>query len=423
MSETKPIPVSKRMVWEAYKKVKANQGAAGVDGESLKTFEENISGNLYKVWNRLASGTYFPPPVKEVEIPKADGKTRKLGIPTVGDRVAQMVVKDYLEPRMEAIFHENSYGYRPKRNAHDALTKARRNCWLFNWVIDLDIKGFFDNIDHAKLLLAVGKHVEEKWVIMYIKRWLTAPVQTPDGVLMAKQGRGTPQGGVISPLLANLFLHYAFDQWLSQKHKGMPFERYADDIIIHCKTQQQAEQTLEALKQRMQSCGLELHPAKTKIVYCKDHKRTGNHEHVKFDFLGYTFKPRPSKSRKDGFMFLGFDLGMSVKAGKRILETLKQSQFHRWTSNTIEGVAAELNPKLRGWINYYGKFRPSSMTFVFYHFHKRLIKWVQNKYKRLRSNIGKAFGMLMRIQKNNPALFETWKHGYLAIGLKMTKAV
>lgn len=423
MSETKPIPVSKRMVWEAYKKVKANQGAAGVDGENLTMFEERLADNLYKVWNRLSSGTYFPPPVKEVEIPKADGKTRKLGIPTVGDRVAQMVVKDYLEPRMEAIFHESSFGYRPKRNAHDALTKARRNCWLFNWVIDLDIKGFFDNIDHEKLLLAVGKHVEEKWVIMYIKRWLTAPVQNKGGVLMAKQGRGTPQGGVISPLLANLFLHYAFDQWLGLKHRGMPFERYADDIIIHCKTQHQAEQVLEELKQRMKDCGLELHPEKTKIVYCKDHKRTGKHEHVKFDFLGYTFKPRPSKSRKDGFMFLGFDLSMSVKAGKRILETIRQSQFHRWTSNTIEGIAAEFNPKLRGWINYYGKFRPSSMSYIFFNFHKRLIKWMQNKYKKLRNNIGKAYGMLMRIQKSNPTLFETWKHGFLGIGSKMTKAV
>lgn len=423
MSETKPIPVSKRMVWEAYKKVKANQGAAGVDGENLKSFEEHLADNLYKVWNRLASGTYFPPPVKEVEIPKADGKTRKLGIPTVGDRIAQMVVKDYLEPRMEAIFHENSFGYRPNRKAHDALTKARRNCWLYNWVIDLDIKGFFDNIDHEKLLLAVGRHVEEKWVMMYIKRWLTAPVQNKEGVLIAKQGKGTPQGGVISPLLANLFLHYAFDQWISKKSGEMPFERYADDIIIHCTTQQQAEHVLEELKQRMKDCGLELHPEKTKIVYCKDHKRKGEFENVKFDFLGYTFKPRPSKVMKDGFMFLGFDLSISVKAGKRILETIRHSQFHRWTGNTIEGIAAEFNPKLRGWINYYGKFRPSGMSFFIFAFHKRLIKWMQNKYKNFQYNIGKAYGMLMRIQKNNPTLFETWKHGFLGIGSKMTKAV
>lgn len=425
MSETKPkpIPVSKHMVWEAYRKVKANQGAAGVDGESLQMFEDRLSDNLYKVWNRLSSGTYFPPPVKEVEIPKADGRTRKLGIPTVSDRVAQMVVKDYLEPRLESVFHENSFGYRPRRNAHDALSRARRNCWLFNWVIDLDIKGFFDNIDHEKLLLAVGRHVEEKWVIMYIKRWLTAPVQDKSGVLFAKQGKGTPQGGVISPLLANLFLHYAFDQWLELKHKGMPFERYADDVIIHCKTRQQAEQVLDELKQRMRDCGLELHPEKTKIVYCKDHKRTGSHQHVKFDFLGYTFKPRPSRSKKDGFMFLGFDLSMSVSSGKRILETIRQSRFHRWTSNTIEGIAAEFNPKWRGWISYYGRFRPSGMSFIIFAFHKRLIKWLINKYKSLRNNLGKVYGMLRRIQKRHPALFETWKHGFTGTGLKMTKAV
>ena len=422
MSETKPIPVSKRMVWEAYKKVKANKGAAGVDGENLKKFEEKLADNLYKVWNRLASGTYFPPPVKEVEIPKADGKIRKLGIPTVGDRVAQMVVKDYLEPRMEAIFHENSYGYRPHRNAHEALTKARRNCWLYSWVIDMDIKGFFDNINHEKLLLAIDKHVDEKWVKMYIKRWLTAPVQNKAGELILKEGKGTPQGGVISPLLANLFLHYAFDQWLTLHFKGVKFERYADDIIVHCSSKEQAEKILECIGKRMQECGLELHPEKTKIVYCKDHKRTGNHENVKFDFLGFTFKPRPSKT-KDGFMFLGFDLAMSSKAGKRILLALRQSQFFRWTTTTIEGIAAELNPQLRGWLNYYGKFRPSNMTYIFRKFHKRLIKWMQNKYKSLRGKIWKTYGMLKRIQKEQPGLFEHWKQWYSWKGLKLTKAV
>lgn len=410
------------MVWEAYKKVKANQGAAGVDGENLKTFEEKLSDNLYKVWNRLSSGTYFPPPVKEVEIPKADGKIRKLGIPTVGDRIAQMVVKDYLEPRMEAIFHENSYGYRPNRDAHDALEKARRNCWLYSWVIDMDIKGFFDNINHGKLLLAIDKHVNEKWVKMYIKRWLTAPVQNKAGELILKEGKGTPQGGVISPLLANLFLHYAFDQWLTLHFNGVRFERYADDIIVHCRSKAQAEMILERIGKRMQECGLELHPEKTKIVYCKDHKRTGNHEHVKFDFLGYTFKPRTSKA-KDGFLFLGFDLAMSVKAGKRIILTLRQSQFHRWTTTTIEGIAKELNPKLRGWLNYYGKFRPTTMTYIVRKFQQRLIKWMQNKYKSLRGKIGKAYRMLIRIQKAKPLLFEHWKQGFSGTGLKMVKAV
>ncbi len=423
MSETKPIPVTKQMVRVAYKKVKANKGSAGVDGESLKIFEERLADNLYKVWNRLSSGTYFPPPVKEVEIPKEDGKTRKLGIPTVGDRVAQMVVKDYLEPRMERIFHESSYGYRPNRSAHDALAKARRNCWLYSWVVDIDIKGFFDNISHEKLLLSIDKHVNEKWVKMYIKRWLNAPVQKEGGELIYKEGKGTPQGGVISPLLANLFLHYAFDQWLTKRFWGAKFERYADDIIVHCRTKEQAEKLLERLEERMQNCELELHPEKTKIVYCKDHKRTGNYKHVKFDFLGYTFKPRTSKGKEDGYKFLGFDLGISVKAGKRILTTLRQSHFHRWTSNTIEGIAAELNPKFRGWLNYYGKFRKSAMSFIFYNFHRRLLKWIMNRYKALRNNIGKAYGMLMRIRKAKPTLFEPWKQGFFVKGLKMTKAV
>ena len=333
-----------------------------------------------------------------------------------------MVVKDYLEPRMETIFHDSSYGYRPNRSAHDALTKTRRNCWLFNWVIDMDIKGFFDNINHDKLLLALDKHVEEKWVKMYIKRWLTAPVQGKNGALIYKEGKGTPQGGVISPLLANLFLHYAFDQWLTLNYKRVKFERYADDIVVHCKSNRQAEMILEGIGKRMRDCGLELHPDKTKIVYCKDHKRTGDYKQVKFDFLGFTFKPRPAKT-KDGFMFLGFDLAMSVKAGKRIVSTLRQSQFHRWTSNTIEGIAAELNPQLQGWLNYYGKFRPSAMSFVFRLFHERLIKWVQNKYKSLRGKIRKAYGMLNRIQKAKPELFAHWKRGFLVSGLQMTRAV
>ncbi len=423
MSETKPIPVTKRMVWEAYKKVKANQGAAGVDGESLCKFEEKLSGNLYKVWNRLSSGTYFPPPVKEVEIPKADGKMRKLGIPTVGDRVAQMVIKDYLEPRMESVFHENSYGYRPKRDAHQALTKARRNCWLYNWVIDMDIKGFFDNINHEKLLLAVDRHVEEKWVKMYIKRWLKAPVCNKAGELIYKEGKGTPQGGVISPLLANLFLHYAFDQWLTLHFKGVRFERYADDIIVHCHNKEQAERVLESIKGRMESCELELHPEKTKIVYCKDHKRTGTYEHVKFDFLGYTFKPRPSITKGSGYKFLGFDLAISVKSGKRIISTLRQSQLHRWTNATLEEIASKFNPKIQGWLNYYGKFRPSSMRYIFCCFHKRLIKWLQNKYKSLRGKLYKSNKMLIQIQKSKPELFKHWKRGFLMIGSKLTKAV
>jgi group II intron reverse transcriptase/maturase len=253
----------------------------------------------------MASGSYFPPPVKEVEIPKKDGKTRKLGIPTISDRIGQTVVKEYLEPRFEKLFSENSYGYRPRKSAHGALGKVRENCWRNDWVIDLDIKGFFDNIDHKKLMLALEKHVSENWCLMYIKRWLQMPMQKKSGELKQKQGIGTPQGGVISPLLANLFLHYAMDKWLELQHPGMDYVRYADDAIIHCRSKTQAEQVLEALNQRMRKCGLELHPVKTKLVYCRDYRRQGRHRHVKFDFLGYSFQPRPTMSRKTGKLFLG----------------------------------------------------------------------------------------------------------------------
>lgn len=362
MSETKPIPVTKLMVWEAYKKVKANRGSAGIDGESLKQFEENLSNNLYKIWNRLSSGSYFPPPVKEVVIPKADGKTRKLGIQTVGDRVAQ------------------------------------------------------------KLQLAIDKHVSEKWAKLYIIRWLTALMQKANSELVYKQGKGTPQGGVISPLLANLFLHYAFDQWLAKYFNGVKFERYADDIVIHCKSLEQAKYVLERLRKRMQECKLELHPEKTKLVYCKDHKRTGDFELVKFDFLGFSFKPRPLKT-KDGHLFLGFNLAISVKSGKRILETLRRTHFHRWTSATIERIAAELNPQLKGWINYYGKFRPSVMSFIFRCLYRRLIKWVMNRYKSLRCKLSKAYQFMRNIQKSMPTLFASWQHVNFVTGLKLTKAL
>lgn len=208
-NETKSVPISREMIWSAYKKVRSNQGGAGVDHISIEEYDANRSKHLYKLWNRMSSGSYFPPAVKEVEIPKKDGKTRKLGIPTISDRVAQMVVKDYLEPRFEKIFSPTSFGYRPQKNAHQALRLVRENCRKTDWVIDLDIKGFFDNIDHEKLLKALEKHVSEKWCILYITRWLQTPVQTKSGDLLYKQGKGTPQGGVISPLLANLFLHYA----------------------------------------------------------------------------------------------------------------------------------------------------------------------------------------------------------------------
>jgi len=392
--------------------VRSNQGSAGVDQISMEEFDAERSKRLYKLWNRMASGSYFPPPVKEVEIPKKDGKIRKLGIPTIGDRVAQMVVKEYLEPRFEQIFSPHSYGYRPNRNAHQALESVRSNCKKTDWVIDLDIKGFFDNIDHGKLLLAIEKHVSEKWCILYINRWLQMPVQTKSGELVHKQGKGTPQGGVISPLLANLFLHYAMDKWLEQTHPTVSYVRYADDAILHCRNKAQAEEVLETLKERMQSCGLELHPEKTKIVYCKDYRRQENHETVKFDFLGYSFQPRSTMSKRTGKLFLGFDCAISIGSKKRIADKMKELNIDHLSHKSIVGVAKFLEPYIRGWINYYGRFRLTALKPIFQLLREYLIKWARKRYKRYKTRLNKAYDWLKRIKEQFPNLFHQWKLGF-----------
>lgn len=411
-NETKSVPISKEQIWLAYKKVKSNQGSAGVDNISMEEFDAQRSKHLYKLWNRMASGSYFPPAVKEVEIPKKDGKVRKLGIPTIADRVAQMVVKDYLEARFEKIFSPNSYGYRPDKSAHQALEKVRQNCRKTDWVIDLDIKGFFDNIDHDRLMLAVQKHVPEKWCLLYIQRWLTMPVQIKSGELIQKQGKGTPQGGVISPLLANLFLHYAMDKWLEQNHPKVEFVRYADDAILHCRTKAEAEQTLEALDQRMKACGLELHPEKTKLVYCRDYRRQDTYETVKFDFLGYSFQPRSTKSKQTGKLFLGFDCAISISSKKRIADKLEELEIDRLNFNSIVGVALYLEPLIRGWINYYGKFRITELKPVFLLLRQRLVWWARKRYKRYKTNMIKAYRWMDRVQKQFPNLFYHWRYGF-----------
>ena len=400
------------MVWEAYKKVRSNGKSAGIDQISMDEFDANRSQYLYKLWNRMASGSYFPPPVKEEEIPKKDGKIRKLGIPTISDRVGQMVVKDYLEPRFEKIFSPNSYGYRPNKSAHQALDAVRTNCRKTDWVIDLDIKGFFDNIDHEKLLKAVEKHVSEKWCLMYIKRWLQTPVQTKSGELVQKQGKGTPQGGVISPLLANLFLHYAMDKWLERTHPTVKYVRYADDAILHCRSKVQADYVLRNLGKRMLSCGLELHPEKTKIVYCRDYRRQEKHENVKFDFLSYSFQPRTTKSPKTGKLFLGYDCAISISSKKRIAETMRELDIPHLTHRSIVGVAQFLAPYIRGWINYYGRYRLWEMNSVFQLLRRRLVQWARKRYKRYRRSLNRAYEWLDRIKKQFPGLFYQWQLGF-----------
>jgi len=412
-TKSKYVPVSKSMVWAAYKKVKRNRGSAGVDEINFKEFDKVYQKQLYKIWNRLASGSYFPPPVKEVEIPKEKGKVRKLGIPTIGDRIAQMVVKDCFEAKLEKVFHENSYGYRPQRNAHQAISKVRENCWQYNWVIDLDIKGFFDNIDHALLMKAVERHTNEKWVKMYIQRWLEAPIEKIDGILIEKQGKGTPQGGVISPLLANLFLHYSLDIWLNQNYPQNSFVRYADDVIIHCITKAEAMELLSQMKIRLNQCKLELNEEKTRIVYCKDYKRKNNYDNVSFNFLGFTFKPRPTISRIDGKPFLGFDCAISGKSFRRILSELRKLKIHKASILEIEDIASILNPKIRGWINYYSKFRGIELHKLFRKLTFRLMKWVRNKYKIIGSR--SAYNWLRSKYNSNPNLFAHWKAGYIYI--------
>jgi len=301
-TKTKPFMIDKRQVYEAYKAVKSNKGAAGVDGQTLDDFDKDLEGNLYKIWNRMSSGSYFPPPVRAVSIPKKSGNgERILGVPTVGDRIAQMVVKQVIESDLDSFFLPDSYGYRPGKSALDAVGVTRKRCWKYDWVLEFDIKGLFDNLPHDLLLKAVRKHVKCEWALLYIERWLTAPMMK-DGILI-ERCCGTPQGGVISPILSNLFLHYAFDLWMVRTHPDLPWCRYADGGLVHCRTEQEAQAVMAELQARLAECGLEMHPTKSKIVYCKDGKRRGRYPSVTFDFLGYQFRPRMVENSQNESLF------------------------------------------------------------------------------------------------------------------------
>jgi group II intron reverse transcriptase/maturase len=403
----KSFPISKRQVWEAYKRVKANRGAAGVDGQTIEQFEEDLSNNLYKLWNRLASGSYMPRAVRRVEIPKSDGGVRPLGIPTIADRIAQTVVKRYLEPELEEHFHEDSYGYRPGKSARQALERARRRCWDYAWVVDLDIKGFFDTIDHELLMRALQKHTSESWVLLYVRRWLQAPVELADGQMQAR-ALGTPQGGVISPLLANLFLHYVFDEWMRRHHPDVPFERYADDGLCHTRTREQGQAVLAGLTQRFAQCGLTLHPRKTRLVYCKDDDRRGDYPETSFDFLGYTFRARRSKNRWGKF-FVNFSPGMSAKAGKRIRQEIRGWKLPLRSDKTLEDLARMFDRQIRGWVNYYSAFYKSALYPTLRQLDRKLVLWASRKYKRLRGHRRRAAHWLERIARERPGLFAHWR--------------
>lgn len=410
MSQTKPFMISKQLVMEAYQVVKANKGAAGVDQQSLEGFEQNLEDNLYKIWNRMSSGTYFPPPVKAVSIPKKSGGARILGIPTVSDRIAQMVVKLTFEPCVEPYFHKDSYGYRPNKSALDAIGVTRQRCWKYDYVLEFDIVGLFDNLDHTLLMKAVRKHINNKWVTLYIERWLKAPLQMSDGTLIERT-RGTPQGGVVSPVLSNLFLHYVFDMWMEKHHLEKPWCRYADDGLVHCKTQQEAEELFVSLKKRFEECLLELHPEKTKIIYCKDDNRRGNHILTKFIFLGYEFSRREARNLSNNRVFLSFSPAVSQAAVKSMRAYVRQSRVRNRSDLSLDAIAKWYNPILSGWIQYYGRYHRTKLGSVMRHFDQTMVAWAMHKYKKLRGHKTRTWRFMQTIKDANPTLFEHWKQG------------
>jgi RNA-directed DNA polymerase len=420
-SKAKPFEISKREVWQAYERVKANKGAPGVDGVDLEAFESDLKNNLYKIWNRMSSGSYFPPPVKAVEIPKPHGLgTRMLGVPTVADRIAQTVVAVRLEEKVEPIFHPDSYGYRPGRSPLDAVRACRVRCWKYDWVIDLDVQKFFDSVPWVLVVKAVEAHTDLPWVLLYVKRWLAAPIQLPDGTVQQRD-RGTPQGSAISPVLANLFLHYAFDAWMARNFPDVQFERFADDAVVHCKSRQQAERVQAAIEDRMVEVGLRLHPDKTKIVYCQDANRRGSAEHTSFTFLGFTFRARGARS-KNGVVFTSFLPAVSKDALKKMGQEVRRWRLHRRTDLDFADLARMINPVVRGWMNYYGAFYPSALFTLLARINTYLVRWVRKKYKRFWA-IRKVQARWEYVTKTYPRYFAHWKWVTHPLMIKTTRAV
>ena len=406
MTNSKQYSIDKWVVYRAFQSVKRSKGSAGIDGISLAEYEENLKDNLYKLWNRMSSGSYFPKPVMAVEIPKKAGGIRVLGVPTVEDRVAQMTAVMYIAPRIEPIFHEDSYGYRPNKSALDAVGKARERCWKYDFVIDLDIKGLFDNIDHELLMKAVEKHVTEPWIKLYIVRWLKTPFADKDGMERPREA-GTPQGGVISPLLANLFMHYVFDEWMRRNYPYCPFERYADDTVIHCKSEAQAKFILDKVRERMEQCKLQLHPEKTKIVYCKDKDRKGNFDCTEFDFLGYTFRGITIKDRL-GRVHTNFLASVSKKSSQALKDKIKAMELHKLSGLKIDMIAEMINPIVRGWMNYFGKYNRYAMKSALNVIQMRLVRWAMRKFKHFRGHRRRAEEWMRQVKAREPKLFAHW---------------
>jgi RNA-directed DNA polymerase len=419
-SPNKSFDISKVEVWQAWEKVKSNKGAPGVDGNSIEDFEKDLKGNLYKIWNRMSSGSYFPPPVRAVDIPKPHGAgTRRLGVPTVSDRIAQTVVARRLEAKVEPAFHQDSYGYRPGRSALDAVEVCRRRCWKYDWVIDLDIEKFFDTVPWHLVVKAVEANTDLPWVVLYVKRWLQAPLVLPDGSVLGRD-RGTPQGSSVSPVLANLFLHYAFDAWMTREFPDVPFERYVDDAVVHCVSERQARHVASAISERMVEVGLRLHPEKTRIVYCKDSNRRGNSPWTEFTFLGYTFQPRGSRNKK-GVVFTCFLPAISKDALKKIGSEVRSCRIHLRTGLTFSQLARAINPIVRGWMNYYGAFYRTELHGLLRRINAYLVRWIQRKYKRL-ARFKKAKACWKRIISQYPRMFAHWQWTAGFWGMRTTRA-
>lgn len=407
----KTVPIEFKQVVDAYQKVRHGGKAAGIDGESWNDFEKKLQNNLYVIWNRLASGSYYPSSVRETEIAKKDGSMRKLGIPTLRDRIAQEVVKKYMEQRIEPIFHNSSYGYRPLRSAKQAIEEVRKNCKTTDWVIDLDISKFFDEIDHELMLKAVEHVMNDKWVSMYVKRWLEMKIVDKEGKEYDRGAKGTPQGGVISPLLANLYLHFSLDKWLEQNYAHVKFVRYADDMVVHCQSKQEAEALLEAIKQRLATVKLRINEQKTQIVYCKDYRRKGDHGKVQFGFLGFSFQPRRSSGVSDKrTSYLAFTAEISRANQQKITEVIKTSVNWRNTQQDIVEISAQLNSRVIGWINYFGLYGKRELRKTMWRLEQRLVKWIKNKHKI--TSLNEAVRKLGMIKKENPWLFNHWQKGY-----------